>query len=469
MIRTFITRSSTKYWINLVLVDLIVLGIVSLIDVIATNHNQRFDLTATKQFSLSPQTTKILKSLKRDVKATVFYQSRSGERFELKDILSRYTAQTKKFHYELVNLDRNPGKAKEYGVHYYGTTMMESGDRKVMFPYPNEDRIVNAILKLTREEEKRVYFLQGHGEKDPFDFDKRHGYSEAKIALEKEDYIVKKLLLMREGAVPPSTSLLVVSGPQKDFFPEEIEAISQFLQKGGSALFMIDPYTAPSLNSYLDQYGIIVGNDIIVDQYNRLFAGEPLTPLIPFYPEHPITKDFYGPNIFSLAQSVDVRETPVKGVYRQSIVKSSPRSWAETDRESVKSGELDFQEGKDKIGPISVGVVVSIDVEKRSSGKGKEEGDKRGKIVVYGDSDFASNLYIPHVGNKDLFMNTVSWLVEQENLITIRPKTTQPTTLSFIALTARQGKMIFWSAVIIEPALILMVGIIVYVRRRITG
>ena len=292
--------------------------------------------------------------------------------------------------------------------------------------------------------------------------------------MEQENYLVKELFLMREEGVPPDASLLIVSGPKKELLKNETESILKYIKEGGKALFMIDPYTVPGLVSFLAKFGIILGDDIIVDKKNRLFGSEYLMPIVPFYyKDHPIIRDFTTATVFSLARSVEVKEELEKGISAKILAKTDIESWAETDKKSIDQRAPGFNEGKDKKGPVPVAVVVSVAIDDKNSKddetKTKNEKVKEGKIVVYGDSDFASNFYLNILGNQDLALNTVNWLAEEEDLISLRPKTKKALPVSPLFLTASQGKIIFWSSVIVQPALVLLIGIIIYFRRKIRG
>ena len=458
-----ISRHSLKHWLNLTVMILFALAIMIFIDIISTNHNHIFDLTPTQKYTLSDQCKKILKSQTKNIKVTVFYEK--GKRAEYEDLLRRYSYETPYFSYALINLDRNPAKAKKYRATSYGDTIVESGTRSRKIGYPNEEQIITAILKVTQEKPKVIYFLAGHGENDPFDSDKKKGCSAAREALIAENYEVKKLALTREEEVPPDTSLLIVSGPKKELFKEELDRIAEFIQKGGELLFMIDPYTVPELVGFLRKYQVILGDDIVVDKGSRLFGGDYLTPIIPLYNQkHPITKGFNLGNIFALARSVEVKEGKGGNISGLSFIKTDPESWAETDKVSVDQGKARFQDGKDKAGPVSVGVAVSVE----DKAEGKEKKIKKG-MVVFGDSDFINNFYFNLLGNKDLFLNTVSFLAEEENLISLRPKSDQQLPLSSFYLTDRQGKIIFWCLVIFQPSLIFLLGMGVFIRRKIKG
>ncbi|MBW1823788.1 MAG: GldG family protein [Deltaproteobacteria bacterium] len=475
----FFTRQSTKYGLNLLVTAVVLLLIIGLVEVIASRNNKRFDLTAEKTLTLSPLTKKVLKSLDQEVKITVFYQR--DKIFEFRDLLKRYKDETDKISSQFFNLDQNPGMAKEYRIGSYGGTVVESQERRRSYNYCTEENVTNGIISVTREEAKVIYFLEGHGERDVTYLDKREGYSHASSALEAEGYVVKSLLLLREEKIPDDVSVLVVSGPKEELLPTELQAISDYVLRGGNVLFMIDPYTVPKLVEYLKGYNILVGKDMVVDKENKLFAGDIFTSVVLPTRGNPITQNYGVATVFPLVCSVEpLVPTKSDRVLTKSLATTSPGSWAETNRESIKKGEVYFQEWEDKNGPVSV--VVLAEVSGKAGGKDKkgESEDKthkeekinevtEGRVVVCGDSDFASNLYLPVLGNKDFFLNMISWLAEQEELISIRHKKEESYPFSPLFLTENQKKAVFWFSVVIQPLIILSIGILIYTRRKIRG
>jgi ABC-type uncharacterized transport system involved in gliding motility auxiliary subunit len=241
---------------------------------------------------------------------------------------------------------------------------------------------------------------------------------------------------------------------------------------------MIDPYTVPNLVNYLKEYDILVGDNMVVDKESKLFAGDIFTPVVPYYRKHPITQNFDAATVFPLVRSVEPIDPPQQDkVVAKPLARTTPESWAETDRESIKKGEVYFQEWEDKKGPISVVAIAEVSggaevkaEEKVVEEEGKKEKEApKGKIVVCGDSDFARNIYITILGNKDFFLNIVNWLAEAEELISVRHKKDQTYPFSPLFLTENQKKMVFWFSVVVQPLLILCIGIFIYTRRKTRG
>ncbi len=273
-------RRSTLFSLNSFISVLIILGILSLINFLGYRHNKRFDMTAEKLHSLSDQTLKVLDQIQVPVKAWAFYPG--GEYKPAKDLLIEYRARNKKFEFEFVDPDKQPQVAKKYNVRVYGrfnnpftrisvvygTVVLESDGRTEKIEKQDEEvreeDITNALLRIIKPESKVIYFLTGHGEKS-IDESEAEGYSMVKEGLEQERYQVKSLSLVREQKVPDDCAVLVVAGPATEPFPEELDKINQYLERGGSLFALLDPPPAAGLRDFLLKWSVEVGDDLILD------------------------------------------------------------------------------------------------------------------------------------------------------------------------------------------------------------
>ena len=204
--------------------------------------------------------------------------------------------------------------------------------------------------------------VEGEGERSGEESGER-GFSGVKSALTKSLYDVKSVFLMREKAVPADCTVLVVGGPEKDLLPETTTAIRDFVKKGGKALVMVEAELKehyPNLVALLKDWNIEAGNDVVVDVsgMGQLFGFSELAPLAIEYPWHAITKDFRLPTLYGGARSVQAGKGTVEGVSAQDLVKTSAQSWAESDL--ALKGPIKFEEGKDRMGPISLAAVATV-------------------------------------------------------------------------------------------------------------
>jgi ABC-type uncharacterized transport system involved in gliding motility auxiliary subunit len=453
-----------RFGTHLLIAIVAVLGIIAFVEAISLRRSYRLDLTANKRYSLSAQSQQLLAQLPQAVKATAFYQETQAGRETAKDLLEQYAYYGQQFTYEFIDPDRNPGLAKRYGITSYGTIVLESGAKEEKVLTADEENLTNALLKIIREGKKVVYFLEGHGEHS-INNTERDGYAEAKRAIESQNYGVKAISLLTEGRLPDDASILIIAGPRRDLLDAEMAEITRFIERGGKVLFLLDPEGAPNVMRYLMNYGIQVVDGAIVDPISRMFGADYLMPVVTSYEEHPITKHFEIASFFPLALAVKTTEQMPERVSAQVLAKTSPNSWLKRDIEELKAelraeGRLSMNEARDERGPIPVAAVATVTM--RREGSASQEPPKA-RIVVYGDSDFASNNYLNLSGNRDLFLNTVSWLAEEENLIAIRPKEGGQ---FFHPVTADQERLIFWLSMIVLPAVIIGSGVATYVWRR---
>ena len=465
-IRDFITKRSTKYAFNTAIMSVVFMLIIGLVGIMSIKYKVRVDLTQNSRYTLSSQTVKILKSLKEDVEVIAFYRSDERTRQAMFDLLSEYSYHSPKFKFHFVDPDRNPADAVKYGITSYRTTLLKYGDKQEIVGTESENKLTNALLKLINKEIKVFYFVSGHGEKR-IDSQEENGYGYVKDALERENHQVRDLLLISAEKVPDDAAVLVVAGPETDYLPGELDKITAFVKKGGRVLFMADPGGAPGLTGYLKDFGFELTNDFIIDKLSQVYGANYLTPVVVQYDKnHPVTREFELATFFPIARSVHVKEDPAKGSF--DLSKTSDKSWAVTGKLTKEDEE--YNPDRHKRGPISVVAVTAVEVnagENKSGNAKPVEGQESiktwGKILVTGDSDFASNKFLKLAGNKDFMLNMLNWLAEENVLISVRKK--EPG-LTPLILSAVQGKIVFWLSVVIVPSLLLVAGVGVTARRR---
>ena len=477
----------------------VLLGVAILVgaNYVLARQNKRWDLTAARQYSLSDQTVRILESLESPIRVLVFAQELDFPRY--RDRLAEYEYTSSQVSLEFVDVDRNPGLARQYEVQSYGTVVFDYDGRVERVVSDQEQELTNALIKAVEGEERKAYFLQGHGERLPTSTE-RDGYSALADALRLDNLSVETVILSQAGEIPADAAVLVVAGPATDLLPAEVELLRAYLEGGGKMLFLIDPPDAPdapgrdNLLGLVAEWGIEVGRDMVVDVsgVGQLLGTDATVPVAASYPPHPITDRFALLTAFPLARSV----RPVGGGagdrVATSFVETSPRSWAESNLD-LTSGEVAMEvEAGDVPGPISIAAAVAVEVEtppdgepgdaaetaEADAGSGEDaaeaasdgeggaeadEGPSEARVAVFGDSDFAANGSLGIQGNRDLLLNAVNWLTEQENLISIRPREPEDRR---ITLTADQQFRIQVASLFLIPGLIFGTGVYTWWRRR---
>jgi ABC-type uncharacterized transport system involved in gliding motility auxiliary subunit len=454
-VRGVFGHRTARYGLNTAVMVVLILAIVGLVEAVSFRHSARLDLTENRRHSLSPQTIQLLQALKTEINAVAFFRGDQPGKRVAEDLFKQYARYGgTKFTWRVVDPDREPGLARRYGVESYGTVVLETKTRSEKVTDAEEEKITNGLLKLTREGKRIVYVVQGHGERD-LTSTERPGFSEAKSAMEKANYEVKPLVLAREGKIPPDASVVILPGARNELFPPEIEALDGYIGRGGKVFVMADPTILTpgqdtAVKQFVAKYGIELGDNLVIElnPIGRLFGIGPEVPIIQQYEPHAITRDLTGVStLFPLTRTVTPAAKPPTGTSDQVLARTTADSWGETDRASLQAGQVK-PDPQDPKGPLSVAAVATKD---------------KARIVVYGTSSLAANQFLNVQGNRDFFLNTVSWLAEEEDQIAIRPKETKQTP---VFLTSQQAQMVFLVPVVVLPGLVLVGGVVALVRRR---
>ena len=514
-----IGRRQMRYGTNAAVMVAAVLALLVGLNYLASRRNKTWDLTKQKRHSLSEQSRRVLDGLKDDI--TLTYFERSTRMAEGKDQLELFASASRRVKVAYVDPMVDPGPAREHEI-TGPTVLVSAGARSEKVATASEQDITNAIIKVTRGVKKTVCFAEGEGERDPDDGGGR-GFSGAKAALGKTQYDTRKVFLAREGQVPADCTVLVVAGPEKDLFPPAVEAVRRFVKGGGKAFLMLEPELrggAPSLVSLAADWNLQVGHDVVVDSsgMGQIVGGGALTPVVMNYPYHEITKDLREVmTVFHTARSVQAGTGGAAGIAAQNLAETFEVSWAETDL--TLKGQVRFEEGKDKRGPISLAAVATLSGSALApagaaapspvpSGSpaatlegpviaapgappppsaspsgaagpspsaspsasptpepsaSPDESKREARVAVFGDADFASNALLQVQGNQDLFVNTVAWLAQDPDLISIRPR--EPDDQRLFLTQQQQGNVRMVSLFLL-PAALVAGGVYSWWRRR---
>ena len=478
---------------ELLLTTVGLIGILMAIAWITALHPLRMDLTANREYSLSPQTVKMMQSVDKPVHITFFHDRGMRETVELYEL---FAAQNDKITVEFFDPMVNPAQAKLRGVEFAGTALYESEGRKLTVNGPTETDIANGILRITQAKQQIACFIDGHGEPDPFSLEshdhmegdaghshgietklvqhERHGMAKARGGLEAMNYVVEKISLLKSDIELSRCAVLIVAGPQSPLLEAELRSIDRYLDEGGNAMFMIDPFVKSGLEPVIRKFGIDLGQGMVIDEASHFWA-DPSTPAVTDYNRHEITSKLplsFFPGVRPLVPTKE----PVPGVQVRQLVNSSTKSFANADKMRV-----DYKSGKNVYGPQTLMVTARINPNTVESGetllkrlRGEETADpkvapektiarKEARIVVSGDSDFATNSFYHVLGNGALFLNAVNFLASRENLIGLEPRTYD---LPLVSMTNTQMKGTFILSIILIPLLMAAVGVAVWWRRR---
>lgn len=455
-VRRALTGRQARYGSNIFVLTIAVVGIIVVINYLGYKNSKRWDLTETQVHTLAQETIDTLNSLPEKVTAQAFFTSRypkdSAER-----LLKNYQyAGNGKFDYQFIDPEANPLAAQSAKVSRDATIVLKMGDRQEQVTYASEQEITSAMIRLANPGERSVYFLTGHGESD-IENSGETSYTQVRQLLANKNYTIKTLNTLSNPAIPEEANVVVIAGPKKPLSNQEVEAIQTYLENGGSLVLLSEPQELTYQNQedplagYLKaQWGVSLVNDIVIDPN----VNPPLIAIADKYGQHPITEKLMNmATLFPTAHSIAVDQNDGQ-VTITPLITTSQQTWGETDFADLQNNTANPDKGIDSIGPLTI-AITGLNSTTKS------------RLVVVADADFASDSYFQQYGNADLFINSIDWAAEQENLISLTPKNQ----VSRFLMTPKQYTLglILLGFVFVLPASVVVSGVAAWASRRRRG
>ena len=475
-IAIFVVGRRGRYGVNAAALTIAFFVIVLVVNFIMYTNPTRIDVTATRVFSLSQQTIQVLDELDNEVMANAFFVSADTDnsvRQQAEDLLNEFSRKTPNFQYRFLDPELNRAQAIKYNVVSYPSIVFEdtkTGKVQGVINFTEQD-FVTGILVSTDKQQKIIRILTGHGEsevnKNPTaESLKDTGFDLAISGLQRDNYQVQVLNLKQSNTIPEDTAALIIPGPKDDLDQNEYQTIKDYADSGGRVLALFDPGTPKLFNNILNPYGITMGNELISDAVSNV-AGEMLTPMLQSangqYAKSEqtgiaiadkISVSFY-PESTSIDLTIPLEDTPPHVKFTP-LGLTTPASWLESNID-----DLGYDENK-MTGPFILFGILEANGSIEQSPL-EVSGNPTTKIIIFGDSDFATNKYFHSSDNSDVFLNSVNWLADDYELVSIRPKLTSYREL---VVNSSERNFIKWSSWVIPPTIMLIFAIIVWWRRR---
>jgi hypothetical protein len=472
-------------------------ALVVLVNVAAARYPGRWNLSRSDYYTLSDKTRSLLSGLHGEVRVLAFFEQNHDLYRDVRNLLEEYEETARHFAslrltVEMADPNRDLARVRELkqtlGITEPNVVVFEyEGRRKFVrasdvtdyehevdyerlfagkpsvhrkrAAFRGEQAFTSALLSVTRTGVPVVYFTTGHGEHQPDDANPLTGYTRIAERLRQENLEVRVLLPAGSSGIPGECALLIVAGPTRAFSTAEADMVRAFLERNGRLLLLADPGTTTGLEDALDPWGVrlgggtvtgptMTGHDLLVMEYGRHDITRPLRDILCL---------FYG------ARPVEPTETTSSSTNTADRPRVWPLAfepkpfWVETN---PKQSPPRFDEGEDRPGPVSLGVAVE-----RGAGRDLSLGLKATRLVVFGDSDFVSNGALRGAigGNADLFLGSVNWLLDRQELLAIGPKSTAALR---IEMSRRQVFRLWAIVVFLAPAVVTVLGLAVWFRRR---
>jgi ABC-type uncharacterized transport system involved in gliding motility auxiliary subunit len=429
-------------------------GIVVLINALAAQRFAKWDLTSLRLNTLAPQTLKVLHDLPQPVEVSAFYRPTTPGQAEARRLLERYQKENRdKFRLAFIDPDIRPDLALVAGAGE-GTIIFQTANRPVeRVESAQEQDFTSALIKLSSTTAVKVYFLTGHGE--GVLVGGVSGLGLARQVLQREGFTVADLSLTEKPAVPGDASAVVVGGGKQPLTDAEVQALLAYLDGGGRAFVMNAPLESGNLSRLIEPYGLAFDKGVVADP-TRHAQQTIYAPSTSTYPGSPITKELTNQLTF-MFDAGPVSKRAVKDLVQTSVWDTSPEAYSVSD----KNLNRPFDPAKDKKGPFSL--MMSAERKATASASPSPSPPQRAvRVVAAGSWEFASDRVIPSGANAALFLDAVNWVVGQEQLISIPPRSG---TAATVVLDNVGRTLLLVGTVLLLPALILLAGVLVWVRR----
>ena len=432
---------------------LLFIGIIGMLAWLSTQYVYQADWTTGARNTISDDTRQLLDAMDQPVSISAFVRDEDMLREQITSLVGSYQRFKDDISLEFINPDTQPARARELGIASGGEIVIRYLDRSENIQTLSEQQLTNALLRLSRQDERWVVFLTGHGERQPGG-ETNHGLGIFTRELERQGVNIQSVNLS-EAEIPSNTSLLVIASPRVDLLPGETDKLLQYIEHGGNLLWLAEPGGLHALEPLAEQLDFSLLPGVVVDANSQMFGVEnPTFVVVAGYPRHEITSEMSAVTVYPEAAALEINDS---GSWNATpLLTTLARAWTELD---TIEGEIQFDsDGDERAGPLDIGVALT-----RTPADEDGSSLPMQRVIVIGDGDFLSNTYLGNAGNLGLGLSMVHWLSHDEAALNIRVKTAPDTSL---VLGKMAQAVIGLGFLFGLPVLLLLSGIIIWLLRR---
>ncbi|MEE9423191.1 MAG: GldG family protein [Gammaproteobacteria bacterium] len=433
------------------------LAVMGIIAWLSTQYSYQTDWSASQSNSLSNDSITLLQKIPEAVHITAFSREDPILRKRIRDLIGRYQRIKNDIHFKFVNPDAEPDRVRELGITRDGEILIAYQGRSEKVSQLTEQNVTNALLRIARQKEGKIFFISGHGERDPHG-EANHALGNFGKIIEQKGIELDTLNLAETPSIPESTRLLVIASPQVSLLPGEVKLIVDYVKQGGNLLWLAEPKDNSGLAPLAELLGVEFLPGVIVDASTQLFGiNNPAFALVPAYRPHPVTQNMDSLTLFPQAVALQI-ETE-NGWDSTAVLTTVERSWTELGK---LDGTISLDPDSDERGgPLDIGFALTRSPEESDDDASENETGQR--VVIIGDGDFLANSYLGNGGNLDLGLNLIDWLNHDDQFISITVRSAGDTTLE---LSKTAQILIGFGFLFVLPAVLLFSGLFIWWRRR---
>jgi ABC-type uncharacterized transport system involved in gliding motility auxiliary subunit len=418
---------------------------------LSTRYSAETDITRNSSNSLSPASQKLLESLPDKIHLTAYIKKDPALRSQIAHLVERYKRHKADLTLTFIDPDSQPEKVRELNIDATGAIIVEYQGRTEKLNFIDESSLTNALLQLANADERWVTFLTGHGERAP-DGIANFDLGQFGKELDRRKIRAQPLNLATMPDIPNNSALLAITAPAVPLLAGEIELIKRYIRQGGNLLLLADPGNH-YLDALLQALGLRQLPGTLVDSKSKLYGiNDPSFVLASDYPAHPVTQGFQTITVYPVTAALEIGEETDFHVVE--LLRSATQSWTET---GPIAGKIVFDaDGVEKQGPLAFAYALT-----RPSAKSGQTQEQR--IVVVGDGDFISNAYIGNVGNLDMGLRMINWLIHDDRFIDIPAKIATDKSLQLSQISVA---VIGFGFLVVLPLLLMGTGFYIWRKRK---
>lgn len=487
--KLFFARKGARYGLSSGFNVILGVGVIIGLAVVSSRprFNKSIDLSRDKLNTLSTDSIRLIENLKKEKKEITIKAFFSDEqsRVQFQDLIKLYQNAGASFHLEFYDPNSDPTRAIALKVSDPNTVIVQQASNEKRITTFTEEKFTNAIVNVLKDRTKKIYFTIGHGE-GALRGEDANGFKLIATELENNKYGVEELSLLEQAKVPDDADAVIIAGPKYDLKEEETRILEGFLKRGGSVLFLVPAMTSTgNINKMLGEFGIKYNNDLLILAPNdprAQFLGQNLAIITEFDDFNPVTRDFASRSQvtvgFRFSRSLEQVDNNPNQMKVSLVAKTSDVIVKVKDVKEPKDleGLTDerWEVGSFPVLAVASGKVAGLSTAKNDKSPGSPvvtdvAGERAAndnletRLVAFGSADFATNQGAQEPANRDLLLNSINFLLQDDDFISIRPK---DPTKSVLDLTSNGSQFALFSLTFIYPFVFLFGGLLAWLQRR---